>query len=107
VARIHIHTPLTEEVVVRLRAGDRVLLSGKLYTARDAAHRRMVEALERGEPLPISLQDEIIYYVGPTPAQAGAGHRFGRADDQRADGSIHAAVVAVGSAGHDRQRQAQ
>lgn len=70
-ARIHIHTPLTEEVVVRLRAGDRVLLSGKLYTARDAAHRRMVEALERGEPLPISLQDEIIYYVGPTPPKPG------------------------------------
>lgn len=68
---IHVRTPLTEEMAVRLRAGDRVLLSGKLLTARDAAHRRMVAALERGEPLPVSLRDQVVYYVGPTPPKPG------------------------------------
>ena len=68
---IHLRTPLTEETVLDLRAGDRVLLSGKLLTARDAAHRRMVEALERGEALPVTLRDQVIYYVGPTPAKPG------------------------------------
>jgi fumarate hydratase subunit beta len=68
---IHLRTPLTEETVLDLRAGDRVLLSGKLLTARDAAHRRMVEALERGEALPVTLRDQVVYYVGPTPAKPG------------------------------------
>lgn len=70
-AVVHLRTPLTEDAVMGLRAGDRVLLSGRLLTARDAAHRRMVEALDRGEPLPVSLQDEVIYYVGPTPPKPG------------------------------------
>ncbi len=68
---IHLHTPLTEEMVLKLHAGDRVMLSGKLLTARDAAHRRMVEALERGEDLPVNLRDQVVYYVGPTPAKPG------------------------------------
>jgi len=66
-----ITTPLSEEVVMSLRAGDRVLLSGVIYTARDAAHRRMVELLSRGEPLPIELQGQVIYYAGPSPAPPG------------------------------------
>jgi fumarate hydratase subunit beta len=68
---IRIQTPLTEETVERLRAGDRVLISGVLYTARDAAHKRMVEALQRGEPPPFDLKGQIIYYVGPTPPKPG------------------------------------
>jgi fumarate hydratase subunit beta len=68
---IRIETPLTEETVERLRAGDRVLISGVLYTARDAAHKRMVEALQRGEPPPFDLKGQIIYYVGPTPPKPG------------------------------------
>jgi fumarate hydratase subunit beta len=68
---IRIETPLTDEIIERLRAGDRVLISGVIYTARDAAHKRMVEALQRGEPPPFDLKGQIIYYVGPTPPKPG------------------------------------
>lgn len=64
----------TEELPARmstLRAGDRVLLHGTIYTARDAAHRRMMEQLDRGERLPVPLVGAVIYYAGPTPAQQG------------------------------------
>ncbi len=64
-------TPLTEGVTRSLRAGDTVLLSGVIYTARDAAHKRLCECLERGEALPIDVKDAAIYYAGPTPAQPG------------------------------------
>lgn len=64
-------TPLTGEDVAALRAGDRVRLSGVVYTARDAAHRRMIECLERGERLPIPIDGQVIYYVGPSPAPPG------------------------------------
>ena len=63
--------PLTREAARQLRAGDRCLLSGILYTARDAAHKRLCEALDRGEQLPIDLTDAVIYFVGPTPAKPG------------------------------------
>jgi len=66
-----IHTPLSEETARNLQVGQRVLISGTLYTARDAAHKRLIETLERGAPLPIPLQGQIIYYVGPSPAQPG------------------------------------
>ena len=61
--------PLTKEMVSTLHAGDSVLLSGVLYTARDAAHKRLCEALQKGEPLPIDLQDATIYFAGPAPAK--------------------------------------
>ena len=54
-----------------LHAGDRVLLSGRIYTSRDAAHKRICEALDNGSPLPYNLRDAIIYYAGPTPARPG------------------------------------
>ena len=63
--------PLSEETLSGLRAGDHVRLSGSLYVARDAAHKRMVEALDRGEPLPFDLRGQTIYYMGPSPARAG------------------------------------
>jgi fumarate hydratase subunit beta len=66
-----ITTPLTEEVIKDLKAGDSVLISGVIFTARDAAHKRLIELLKKGEELPISIKDEIIYYVGPTPAKPG------------------------------------
>ncbi|SCZ79649.1 Fe-S-containing hydro-lyase [Acidaminobacter hydrogenoformans] len=68
---IHITAPLTLEEAVALKAGDSVLISGVIYTARDAAHKRMVESLEKGELLPFNLQDAVVYYVGPTPARPG------------------------------------
>ena len=66
-----LNAPLSREDVLSLRAGDQVLLSGVVYTARDAAHLRLVEAMERGEALPLPLQGQVIYYAGPTPTPAG------------------------------------
>ena len=63
--------PFTTEKMKPLRAGDRVLLTGTIYTARDAAHKRMVNALQNNQPIPILLKDAVIYYVGPTPAPKG------------------------------------
>lgn len=67
----HITLPLTEELAKTLRAGDRVFLTGTVYTSRDAGHKRMCEALARGEQLPFDPQDATIYYVGPTPSKPG------------------------------------
>lgn len=66
-----ITTPLTIEKVKELKAGDTVLITGTIYTARDAAHKRLVELLDKGEELPIEVRDSIIYYVGPTPPKPG------------------------------------
>ena len=71
-AEHHVRLPLTEDTIEQLRLGDNVYLTGALFTARDAAHRRMVEALSRGEPLPVDVRGQVIYYVGPTPAKPGA-----------------------------------
>ena len=68
---VKISGPFTKEKLVCLRAGDDVLLSGEIYTARDAAHKRMTEMLKRGEELPFDIENSIIYYVGPTPAKPG------------------------------------
>ncbi len=67
----HITLPLTSELAQTLRAGDAVYLTGAVYTSRDAGHKRMCEALQRGEPLPFDPTDATIYYVGPTPAKPG------------------------------------
>ncbi len=63
--------PLSDAVVEALHAGDELLLSGVMYVARDAAHKRMIEALKKGEPLPVDLQGQVIYFMGPTPARPG------------------------------------
>lgn len=68
---IKIQTPLTEEKVRGLKAGDRVLISGVIYTARDAAHKKLVALLDENKELPIDVRDAIIYYVGPSPAKPG------------------------------------
>jgi fumarate hydratase subunit beta len=68
---IKITTPFNEKTVAELKAGDRVLISGTVYTARDAAHKRMIEQLEQGEELPFDITGQVIYYVGPTPAKPG------------------------------------
>lgn len=67
----HITTPLTAEKTKELRAGDNVLISGVIYTGRDAAHKRLVELVQEGKELPVDLRDQIIYYVGPAPAKPG------------------------------------
>jgi len=63
--------PLTDEVLKDLKTGDNLLLTGVIYTARDAVHKRMVEALDRGNPLPFNIKGATIYYMGPTPARPG------------------------------------
>ena len=67
----YINAPLKEEEIVNLNAGDYVYITGTIYTARDAAHKRMFEAVLRGEELPFSVKDNIIYYLGPTPEKDG------------------------------------
>ena len=67
----YISTPLTKEKVKELHSGDYVYISGTIYTARDAAHKRMFEALQRQEKLPLDLKNNIIYYMGPSPAREG------------------------------------
>ena len=67
----HLNTEELREAAPKLRAGDRVLLSGTIYTARDAAHKRFFELLDGGQPLPIPLEGSVIYYAGPTPGQQG------------------------------------
>lgn len=64
-------TPLTEDIIKELKAGDSVLLTGYIYTARDAAHKRLVELLKEGKELAFDLEGQVIYYVGPTPAKEG------------------------------------
>lgn len=67
----YINVPLSSETAADLRAGDYVYLTGTVYTARDAAHKRMYEALQKGEELPLELQNNVIYYMGPSPAREG------------------------------------
>lgn len=66
-----IKTPFANEDITDLKAGDSVLLTGYIYTARDAAHKRLVELLKQGKPLPFELEGQTIYYVGPSPAREG------------------------------------
>jgi fumarate hydratase subunit beta len=68
---IRISAPLSKDQAARLRAGDMVELSGTIYTARDAAHKRLIETMDRGEPLPFPLEGAVIYYAGPSPAPPG------------------------------------
>jgi len=67
-----IKPPLTDDVIEKLRAGDRVMITGVLYAARDRAHQRMVEHCTKGEKLPFDLKGQIIYYTGPTPTPPGS-----------------------------------
>ena len=69
--RVQLTTPLTTEMVENLQCGQRVLLNGVIYTARDAAHKRLTECLEQGRELPFDPQGQVIYYVGPAPARPG------------------------------------
>ena len=69
--RINITAPISKEDISKLKAGDYIYISGVIYTARDAAHKRMYESMLKGEELPISLENNIIYYLGPSPARPG------------------------------------
>ena len=68
---IHLKTPLSDEDVEKLKIGDRVLISGVVYTGRDAAHKRLSDLIQKGKELPFDIKGQILYYVGPTPARPG------------------------------------
>ncbi len=68
---MEIRPPLTDDIIEKLRAGDRVVITGVIYTARDMAHKYMVEGHKRGESLPFDLRGQVLYYTGPTPAAPG------------------------------------
>ncbi len=68
---MHIKTPIYEDTIKRMKAGDIVYISGTIYTGRDQAHKKMVEALNANQPLPFDFSGQVIYYVGPTPAKSG------------------------------------
>lgn len=68
---IKLQTPLTADKIKDLKAGDSILLSGVIYSARDAAHKRLIDLLDEGKELPLNIKDETIYYVGPSPAKPG------------------------------------
>jgi len=69
--KIHLKPPLKKDELETLTIGDNVLISGVIYTARDTAHKRLVELLDKGKPLPFEISGQIIYYVGPTPTRPG------------------------------------
>ena len=68
---VYLQTPLKDEALVKLEIGDKVFISGTIYTARDAAHKRLVELLEKGKELPFNPKGQVMYYVGPAPAPPG------------------------------------
>lgn len=70
-AKVYVTTPITPEQARQIRAGDEVIITGEIYTARDAAHKRMVEDLANGRPLPFNAEGAVVYYVGPTPPKPG------------------------------------
>ena len=100
-----IQLPLTRELSRTLHAGDQVLLSGTIYTSRDAGHKRMCEALARGEELPFDPTDATIYYVGPHSGKTGAGHRFCRPYHQRSNGRLCAPDDGSRRQRNDRKRR--
>lgn len=102
-----ITTPLTKDVVKTLKAGERVLITGEIYTARDAAHKRMIEALAAGEPLPFDVKDKIIYYAGPAPAKPGEVIGSCGPTTSRTRGRIYARAFGPRIDWNARQRRAQ
>ena len=94
-----IQTPLTREAVRTLKAGDSCLITGVIYTARDAAHKRLCELLDKGQPLPVDMENAIIYFVGPTPAKPGqAIGSAGPTTSYRMD-AYSPALIAAGQTG--------
>lgn len=80
-----IQLPITRETARTIKAGEACLLSGVIYTARDAAHKRLVELVNKGEPLPFDIKDATIYYVGPTPESPAMKNRRERVHPHKED----------------------
>ena len=94
-----LQTPFTREMARSLKAGDACLISGVIYTARDAAHKRLCELVAQGKPLPLDMENAIIYFVGPTPAKPGqAIGSAGPTTSYRMD-AYSPALIAIGQTG--------
>jgi fumarate hydratase subunit beta len=93
--------PLNDEILKDLRVGDNLLLTGVVYTARDAAHKRMLEALDQGKPLPFDVKGATIYYMGPTPARPGMIAMIGKGSRSEAvkDAMMKCKAVYLGAIG--------
>ena len=84
----HITTPITQKTTKDLKSGDYVYITGEMYVARDAAHKRMIEALDRKEELPIDIKDSTIYYMGPSPARDGRPIGYSRTYNSNKNGQV-------------------
>ena len=104
---VKLTAPLTDQDVLQLNIGDTVLVSGVIYTARDAAHKRLVDLLAKGEPLPMDLAGQIMYYVGPSPARPGRVIGAAGSHHQLPHGLLCPHPDQAGFEGDDRQRQAR
>ena len=99
----HIKAPISKEVSRKLRAGDYVYITGTIYTARDAAHKRMDDALKNGENLPVDMVGQTIYYMGPSPAREGSDW-FCRSDNCEPYGPLCAEASGSWPHSHDWKR---
>ena len=105
----HMTVPAGKDQLCQLKAGDYVYLTGTIYTARDAAHKRMNESLDQGEKLPVKLEEQVIYYMGPSPAREGrpigsAGPTTARRKDKYAQHLLN--LVLGGLIGKGKRKQA-
>ena len=89
---IYLETPLTVDKIKQLKAGDEVFLSGTIYTGRDAAHKRLIQLLDEGKELPFNIQDQTIFYVGPTPSKPGQVFGSG---GPTTSGNLHSAIFSL------------
>lgn len=101
----HLNTPLTKEDARKLKAGDIVTISGIIYTARDAAHKRMLEEYDRTGTLPFDIKNQIIYYAGPFSGKARRGDWCSRPNNFKPDGCLCTTAVGYGGDRDDRKRQ--
>ncbi len=106
-AEHRIQTPVSDQVIEKLRAGDKVFISGYLLTGRDAAHKKLIDLIKEGKELPVDVKGQLIYYVGPDAGAAGKGHRLGRTDDQLPHGLLRAHAPRLRPQGHHRQGVAE
>ena len=89
---IAVNAPLKKEELVRLKAGDEVLISGIIYTLRDAGHKKLIELINNNKKLPIDIKNQIIYYVGPTPTKPGNSFGSSGPTTSRQNGCIHSKI---------------
>ena len=104
---IRLTTPLTVSDTEPLHIGQKALLNGVIYTGRDAAHKRLMDLINKNEPLPFDIEGQIIYYVGPAPAETRKAHRIRGADHQLPDGHLRPEAAGTRPQRNDRKGQAR